>query len=157
MLEWLRDLGANGLFNLAAGTASIISLFISAYVAYRVSQIRNQALLNARAGQFIRAFKRHAASISGMMQNYGEMESEILLEIATCNAALHHLKRATSGNTRALALEAIQQISLYRGGRAMLRHRSGEPSKDRLQHIHRCLLELMEDLKHTEADRRWRV
>lgn len=143
LIKFLNRLLAGDLLAIIASWASIISLFLTIYVAISVRKIRNNYIFRIRAPQFVKALDKQASALIKYANDFESFKDEISDELARVDVKLKNMQSRMRGDTR----KAVKEL------RARIKDCEQEPnSKAKFRLAYRSMQRVIEEVKEYKED-----
>ncbi len=128
-----------------ADVASVLGLFVSAYVLFEVTTLKRKFLCKARLPQLRNAIGKHAAKISEKLNSFDDCAHELDAELSRCTATLASLKYKIDRETKNMA----------KGLEKKIKRRTHPLQKDQVWSIYNDIQGLAARLGHLHEDMKW--
>jgi hypothetical protein len=123
--------------------ASLISLALTAYIAWSLRKIRNTYIFRIRAPQFVKTLRKQASTLIGYANDFDSFKQEIGDELARVDVKL----KAMQGRMRGESKKAVREL------RALIKECEREPgSEAKFRLAYRGMQRVIEEVKEYQED-----
>jgi hypothetical protein len=128
--------------------ASIASLIVTIFVAFRVKKIEDGFLRAIRLPDLTGRLHNHATALLDCYNDFDVSKQRILEELAICKSTSRSISEKADGRIRRVSKSILKQIEKYieTGG-----------GKEGLMTLYTNILTLVQDLEDSQEDAKWQA
>lgn len=140
--KFLKSLFAGELLAVIASWASIISLFLTVYVALGIRKIRNNYIFRLRAPQFVKTISKQASMLIDYANDFTNNQQEIGDELARLDVRL----KAMQGRMRGESKKAVKEL------RSRIKTYEREPDEIKVRSAYRSAQRVIEEVREFQEN-----